>query len=123
MFRIKVDFPLLFGLLLLCAASLVILYSAGGESTGILISQSLRMLVAFLVMLVFAQIRPDSWFRWSPAIFTMGLLLLSLVLLIGYTGKGAQRWLDLGIIRFQPSEMMKLAVPMMLAWVLTVAAK
>lgn len=119
MFRIKVDFPLLFGLLLLCAASLVILYSAGGESTGILISQSLRMLVAFLVMLVFAQIRPDSWFRWSPAIFTMGLLLLSLVLLIGYTGKGAQRWLDLGIIRFQPSEMMKLAVPMMLAWVLT----
>ena len=119
MFRIKVDWPLLFGLLLLCMASLVILYSAGGENSKLLVNQSLRMLVAFIVMIGFAQLRPDSWFRWSPYIFSLGLVLLMLVLVIGYTGKGATRWLDLGIIRFQPSEIMKLAVPMMLAWVFT----
>jgi rod shape determining protein RodA len=77
------------------------------------------MLVAFVVMLAFAQVRPDSWFRWSPYIFSVGLLMLGLVLIIGYTGKGAQRWLDLGFFRFQPSELMKLGVPMMVAWVLT----
>ena len=119
MLRIKVDLPLLFGLLLLCLASLVILYSAGGEDSSLIINQSIRMLVAFIVMTVFAQVRPDSWFRWSPYIFGLGLVLLALVLVIGYTGKGATRWLDLGIIRFQPSEIMKLAVPMMLAWVFT----
>lgn len=119
MFRIKVDFPLLIGLLILCCASLVILYSAGGENPRILVSQSLRMLVAFTVMIAIAQVRPDSWFRWSPYIFGVGLIMLVLVLLIGYTGKGAQRWLDLGVIRFQPSELMKLGVPMMVAWVLT----
>ncbi|MDB4512207.1 rod shape-determining protein RodA [Arenicella sp.] len=119
MFRIKVDLPLLFGLLLLCMASLVILYSAGGENPKLIINQSLRMLVAFVVMIAFAQLRPDSWFRWSPYIFSAGLILLVLVLVIGYTGKGATRWLDLGVIRFQPSEIMKLAVPMMLACVFT----
>ncbi|MFT6048226.1 MAG: rod shape determining protein RodA [Arenicella sp.] len=119
MFRIKVDLPLLSGLLILCAASLVILYSAGGENFGILVSQSLRMLVAFTVMLIIAQVRPDSWFRWSPYIYVIGLIMLALVLVIGYTGKGAQRWLDLGVFRFQPSEIMKIGVPMMVAWVLT----
>jgi len=119
MLRIKVDLPLLFGLLLMCAASLIILYSAGGERTALLVSQSVRMVVAITVMMIFAQVRPDAWFRWSPYIFSMGLILLALVLVIGYTGKGAQRWLDLGFIRFQPSEIMKLGVPMMVAWVLT----
>lgn len=119
MFGIKVDLPLLSGLLILFAVSLVILYSAGGEDTGILVSQSLRMLVAFIVMMIFAQVRPDSWFRWSPYIFAVGLVMLGLVLLVGYTGKGAQRWLDLGLLRFQPSELMKIGVPMMVAWVLT----
>ncbi len=119
MIRIKVDLPLLFGLLILCSVSLVILYSASGESDRIIINQGIRMLIAFAVMFVVAQIRTDTLFRWSPSIFAVGLLLLFLVLLVGHTGKGAQRWLDLGIIRFQPSEIMKLAVPMMLAWVLT----
>ena len=119
MFRIKIDLPLLFGLLILCSAGLVILYSAGGESQQRIVSQSLRMAVAFFVMIAFAQVRPDSWRRWSPYIFAVGLIMLALVLLVGYTGKGAQRWLDLGVFRFQPSELMKLGVPMMVAWVLT----
>lgn len=119
MLKIKYDTPLLLGLVLLCCVSLVILYSAGGESSRLLINQAIRMLVAFAVMIAFAQVRPDSWFRWSPYIFSVGLAMLVLVLLIGYTGKGAQRWLDLGLFRFQPSELMKLGVPMMVAWVLT----
>lgn len=119
MVRIKIDFPLLLGLLLLCAVSLVILFSAGGENSRLLINQGVRMLVAFGVMLVFAQLRPDTLLRWSPFMFGFGLILLVLVLVVGYTGKGATRWLDLGVIRFQPSEIMKLAVPMMLAWVFT----
>ena len=71
------------------------------------------------MMLALAQVRPYSWQRWSPYIYAVGLIMLTLVLLIGYTGKGAQRWLDLGVFRFQPSELMKLGVPMMVAWVLT----
>jgi len=118
-FRVKIDLPLFVGLLILSAASLLILYSAGGENMRLLFNQSVRMVVAFAVMIIFAQIRPDSWFRWSPYIFSIGLLMLVLVLLIGYTGKGAQRWLDLGVFRFQPAELMKIGVPMMVAWVLT----
>ena len=114
MLRLKVDIPLLLGLFLLSLASLLILYSAGGENMRIIVSQSLRMLVAFSVMMGVAQVRPDTLFRWSPLIFIVGLILL-----IGHTGKGATRWLDLGFFRFQPSEIMKLAVPMMLACVLT----
>lgn len=119
MFRIKVDLPLLAGLLILCGVSLLILWSAGGESTRLMVNQAVRMLVAIAGMIVLAQIRPDSWFRWAPYIYTVGLIMLFLVLLVGYTGKGAQRWLDLGVFRFQPSELMKIAVPMMVAWVLT----
>lgn len=119
MFRLKVDLPLLFCLLTLCAASLLILWSAGGESYRLLFNQAVRMGVAFVVMMVLAQIRPDTLFRWTPYLFAGGLILLALVLVFGYTGKGAQRWLNLGFVRFQPSEIMKLAVPMMVAWVLT----
>lgn len=119
MFKLKVDWPLSFCLLILCVVSLLILWSAGGENSRIIVSQAVRMAVAFFVMLLLAQVRPDTWFRWSPYIFSVGLVMLVLVLLVGYTGKGATRWLNLGFMRFQPSELMKLAVPMMVAWVLT----
>ncbi|MDH3639338.1 MAG: rod shape-determining protein RodA, partial [Gammaproteobacteria bacterium] len=62
---------------------------------------------------------PETLNRWSPYIFAAGLGLLLLVLAVGIVGKGAQRWLDLGIFRFQPAELMKLGVPMMVAWSLT----
>jgi len=119
MLRLKIDYPLLLGLLVLCGVSLLILWSAGGESQRLLLNQSIRMGVAFGGMIVLAQIRPESWFRWAPYIFTIGLIMLILVLLVGHTGKGAQRWLNLGLFRFQPSELMKIGVPMMVAWVLT----
>ncbi|MBT8114047.1 MAG: rod shape-determining protein RodA [Arenicella sp.] len=116
--RPKIDLPLFFGLMILCAVSLVILWSAGGEDIRVLRNQSIRMLVAFTAMVAVAQVRPDTWYRWAPYIYSIGMAMLLMVLLVGYTGKGAQRWLDLGLFRFQPSELMKIGVPMMVAWVL-----
>jgi rod shape determining protein RodA len=69
-------------------------------------------------MFLAAQIAPSTLARFSMWLFVGGVLLLVLVLIMGYVGKGAQRWLDLGVIRFQPSELMKLAVPMVLSWYL-----
>ena len=80
-------------------------------------NQLLRLSVALLAMLVIAQLPPDFLRRWTPWAYGAGLMLLFLVLAIGVVGQGARRWLDLGI-RFQPSEIMKLAVPMMAAWYL-----
>ena len=113
-----IDLPLLVGLLLLCGFGLVVLYSASGENLDQLQRQALRILLAFTVMLVVAQLNPATLRRWSPWLYLAGLLMLIAVLLFGEVGKGAQRWLDLGIVRFQPSELVKLAVPMMIAWYL-----
>lgn len=117
--RFKIDIPLTICLMVLCCVSLLILWSAGGESSRLIFNQAVRMGVAVVVMLGIAQVRPETLFRSAPILFGLGLIMLALVLVVGHTGKGAQRWLDLGIMRFQPSELMKLAVPMMVAWVLT----
>ena len=118
MFKFKIDWPLMVGLLLLCSVSLLILWSAGGQNSRLIINQSIRIAVAFFGMIVVAQVRLETWYRWSPYLFSIGLVMLLLVLFFGYTGKGATRWLNLGFMRFQPSELMKLVVPMMVAWVL-----
>jgi len=115
--RLHIDGPLLGGLLLICALGLVVLYSAVGESTRLLVNQLIRLGVAFVAMLFAAQMSPDFLRRWTPWGFLAGIVLLVLVLTTGEVGQGARRWLDLGI-RFQPSEIMKLAVPMMAAWYL-----
>ena len=113
---IHLDLPLLTGLLLLCGYGLIILYSASGEDPAQVQRQMIRLGVAFTAMLVLAQIHPHTLRRWSPWLFSIGVLLLLAVLVAGQVGKGAQRWLDLGFMRFQPSELVKLAAPMMLAW-------
>jgi rod shape determining protein RodA len=117
--RIHMDFPMLFSLVVLTVIGLGILYSASGESSAMLQRQGIRLLAGFIVIFFVAQISPDKWFRWSIWFYTAGLVLLILVLVLGSVGKGAQRWLDLGLFRFQPSEIMKLAVPMMLARVMS----
>lgn len=116
--RLHIDIPLLAGLLLLSLLSLVILYSAGGQQDEVLIRHSLRLLLAFGVMVALAQIPPYYFEVWAPWLFGIGVVLLVAVLLFGDSSKGAQRWLDLKVVRFQPSEIMKLAVPMMMAWYL-----
>lgn len=115
--RLNIDGPLLGGLLLICGLGLVVLYSAVGESMRLWLSQLVRLGVALLGMFIVAQMPPDFLRRWTPWGFVAGLILLMLVLTTGEIGQGARRWLDLGI-RFQPSEIMKLAVPMMAAWYL-----
>ena len=110
--RLNIDGPLLGGLLLICGLGLVVLYSAVGENMRLLINQMVRLGVAIVAMLIVAQFSPEFMRRWTPLGFAVGLVLLVLVLTTGEVGQGARRWLDLGI-RFQPSEAMKLAVPMM----------
>jgi len=116
--RLHIDLPLMFGLITLCAFGLVILYSASGQQEAVIYNQSARMLFAFGLMFLVAQVSPSRLAGVSIWIFLFGVVLLVMVLVIGYVGKGAQRWLDLGVIRFQPSELMKLSVPMVLSWYL-----
>jgi len=115
---LHLDIPLLVCLLALAGTSLFVLYSASGQNMDIIERQTVRLLIGFIIMLALAQINAATLIRWTPVIFTIGVLLLIAVLVFGETGKGAQRWLDIGIARFQPSEIMKLAVPMMVAWYL-----
>ncbi|WP_133129810.1 rod shape-determining protein RodA [Legionella yabuuchiae] len=113
---LHVDWPLMGLIFLLVLLGLIILYSASNENISMLIRQSLRLVVAFGIMMVFAFIPPHKYKLWTPWIYGLGLTLLIAVIAMGKIGKGAQRWLDLGLFRFQPSEVMKLAVPMMTAW-------
>jgi rod shape determining protein RodA len=115
--RLHIDGPLLGGIILICGLGLFVLYSAVNSDTRLWVSQVIRLVVALIGMLVFAQMSPDFLRRWTPWGFLAGLVLLILVLTTGEVSQGARRWLDLGI-RFQPSEIMKLAVPMMGAWYL-----
>jgi len=115
--RLRIDGPLLGGILLICALGLVVLYSAVGESMRLWTSQVIRLGVALVAMFIVAQMSPDFLRRWTPWGFLAGTVLLVLVLTTGEVSQGAQRWLNFGI-RFQPSEIMKLAVPMMAAWYL-----
>lgn len=102
----------------LALVSLLTVYSASGKDLGVAGAHAVRLTLGFGLMFGVAQIRPDNFERWSPYLFVIGVVLLVLVLGVGTIGKGAQRWLNLGFIRFQPSEIMKLALPMMLAWYL-----
>lgn len=114
--RAHLDTPLLASLLLLAAFGLVILYSASGQDMGMIWRQVTRLGISFGVMVLLAQVAPETLMRWTHWIFGIGLAMLVAVLILGVVGKGAQRWLGFGGIRFQPSELMKLAVPMMVAW-------
>jgi len=113
------DAALLFGLLAISALGLFVLYSSAGGDQQLVTRQIVRLGIAFGGMVVVAQLRPQWLQRWTPWLYGLGLTLLIAVLVVGDVGKGAQRWLDLGFVRFQPSEMMKLAVPMMVAWYLS----
>ncbi len=113
--KLHIDIPLLIGLFLICSSSFVILYSAGGEDLSILMRQATRVAFAFVLMIVLAHINPRQFQRYSPSLYLIGVMLLISVLIFGHISKGAQRWLDLGFFRFQPSEMIKITTPMMIA--------
>ncbi|MCH9696956.1 MAG: rod shape-determining protein RodA [Gammaproteobacteria bacterium] len=112
------DLLLVFLLILVGVMGLIIFYSASGTNGAMLNKQIIRLGLAFTVMFAVAQLPPVFFQRSSPVLFLVSVILLVLVLLVGDTGKGAQRWLVIAGLRFQPSEMMKIAMPMMIAWYL-----
>lgn len=117
-YRLHIDAPLLFALVAVSALGLIVLYSAGGGDIELVERQLVRLGIAYTCMLVVAQFPPRLLQRLTPWLFVTGILFLLAVLISGETSGGAQRWLNLYVVRFQPSEMMKLAVPMMVAWYL-----
>lgn len=110
------DLPLLGLMLLLILFGLCILFSSSNQDLYVVLRQIARMIIALLIMMIFASIPPHKYKIWIPWIYWGSLGLLVAVMLVGKMGKGAQRWLDLGILRFQPSEIMKIIIPMMTAW-------
>ena len=116
--ELRIDGPLTVGLSLIAAYGLVVLYSASGQSLPTLLRTVARLLLGAIAMLLLARVNPNFLRRSTPWLYLGGCALLLVVAAIGHSGMGAQRWLDLGLFRFQPSELMKLAVPMMCAWYL-----
>ena len=110
-----IDIPLLLTLILLCLGGLMVLYSASGQSVFYVKRQALFMLSGFVAMILVAQLPVRFWERYAVIFYVIGLLSLVMVLFFGVGAKGAQRWLDLGFTRFQPSELMKVAVPLMIS--------
>ncbi|HJP98079.1 MAG TPA: rod shape-determining protein RodA [Rhodanobacteraceae bacterium] len=115
--RPRIDLPLAIALLLLAAMGLTVLYSASDLDTGTVIGQAARFLIGAVLLLVVSRIPPSLLRAWTPWFYVLGVLLLVVVKVLG-EGQGASRWLDIGVVRFQPSEIMKLAMPMMVAWYL-----
>lgn len=117
--RMHLD-PWLLGLLFIAAIfGLVVLYSASGQDVGMVTRQAISFSMAFVVMITLAQVPPKMYQAFSPWFFGIGLVLLIMVALVGQVSLGARRWLGFGGIRFQPSEFLKLAMPMMMAWYLS----
>lgn len=114
----NVDSLLLSFLLLLMVIGLAVLYSASGQDLGKTTSQMVNMLVALCLMWGIAKVPPQHLARLALPMYLLGLALLVGVALFGEISHGARRWLHIGVTRIQPSEIMKLAVPLMLAWFL-----
>lgn len=111
-----IDSFLMGGITMAILVGLFVLYSASGESFDRIFAQSVNLMVALVIMWIAANIPPQHLERVSLPLYVLGLLLLIGVALFGEITNGARRWLNLGVARIQPSELMKIAVPMMLAW-------
>lgn len=113
--KLHIDLPFLILILLLLAYSAVVIWSASGQDVGMMERKIGQILMGLLMMLVLAQVPPRVYEIWAPYLYVISLILLMLVDAFGQISKGAQRWLDLGFVRFQPSEIAKIAVPLMVA--------
>src|SRR3990167_3134585 len=118
-YQFHLDWPLFFGLLALSIVGLFILYSASDANAAVIEKQGYRLVISFILMMTFAQIPPQKYKQWAPWFYGVTFFLLLAVLIIGKVDLGARRWISLGFFRFQPSELMALAMPMMLAWYLS----
>lgn len=117
--RLHLDVPLLLLLVVVTLFGLVVLYSASGQKMAAVVRQGQYFLLAYGVMFLAAQIDLKRYQRWSPWFYLLGVLLLVGVIFFGVGAKGAQRWLSLGGFRFQPSEILKLVMPLTVAWYLS----
>jgi rod shape determining protein RodA len=115
---LHLDGPLLVSVLAVCAAGLIVLFSAAGEDVHIALGQAARVGLGLVVLALVAQVPPRVMRIGAPFLYGVGVLLLVAVALVGDVAMGAQRWLDLGFVRFQPSELLKIAVPLCCAWYL-----
>jgi|GEM_PF-2813861 len=113
--RLRVDPILLLLLLVITCFGLAVLYSASGQNELMLRRQGIFFIIAYSAMFITAQLDLQMLRRWSVWLYLVGIILLIAVLLIGVGAKGAKRWVSLGFIRFQPSEILKIAVPVMMA--------
>jgi rod shape determining protein RodA len=116
--RFHIDVPLMLLLMALTGFGLVVLYSASGQNTAAVVRQGQYFVIAFVVMIAAAQVSLVRYQRWAPWFYLLGVGLLVAVIFVGVGAKGAQRWLSIGGFRFQPSEILKLVVPMTVAWYL-----
>ena len=118
--RLHIDGLLLVLLLMLAAGSLFILYSASGKNWDLVIKQATSFGLGLGAMLVIAQFEPRFMARWVPLGYLAVVALLVAVEVVGHTAMGATRWINIpGVIRFQPSEFMKIIMPMTIAWYLS----
>ncbi|MFT3790648.1 MAG: rod shape-determining protein RodA [Rudaea sp.] len=114
----QLDWPLACALLLLAGVGLVNLYSAGGPDAKFAFNQGARFALGAVLMVLLSRVSPQTLRKWTPWLYAGSVLLLLVVAALG-EGRGANRWLDLKVFRFQPSELSKLTMPMMAAWVLS----
>ena len=118
--RLHIDPWLGMLLISVCFIGLTVLYSASTQDVDMVIRQTVSYGIAFIVMLVMAQLPPNFYRTLTPIFYVLGLILLVLVELIGEVRMGAQRWIKIpGFGSVQPSEFMKLGMPMMCAWYLS----
>lgn len=115
--KLHIDGWLLLGILLLLSTSVAVVFSASGGEWAVAERHLIRIGIALGLMVLFAQIPPHWISLLTPGLFAVGLLMLIAVPIVGDIGKGAQRWLEFGPIRFQPSELMKVVLPLMVAWI------
>ncbi|MEM1243464.1 MAG: rod shape-determining protein RodA [Pseudomonadota bacterium] len=111
-----IDITLLCLLTIICIFGLFILYSASNQNLHMVEQQSVRFILGIMIMFALAQVPPDKLRTWAIWLFILAVFSLLVVLVLGHIGKGAKRWLNLGFFRLQPSELMLVALPMVLAW-------
>jgi rod shape determining protein RodA len=113
--RLHIDFPLFLAFMVIFMISLTTIYSASNGSIDAVLNQGIKIMISIFAMGVVAQFGPLSYVRIGPWLYCICLVFLILVLIIGETRNGATRWLNIGITSFQPSELMKIAMPLMIA--------
>lgn len=117
--KLNIDFWLVLGIVITCIFGFLVLYSASNQNSIVVEKQIFRLLFGLFCMITVAQVNPVYIKVWTPRIFFISFILLLAVPIFGEISLGARRWLDLGVIRFQPSELFKIMLPLMLAWLAT----